>query len=95
MELVELKDKEFDKFAINHEYGSFLQNSYWGRIKEYNGWSHVILGIKETITPVETESKIILNFVAHVEIILYIFSASTTLYSQTLTSDLTTLTIST
>ena len=47
MELVELKDKEFDKFAINHEYGSFLQNSYWGKIKEYNGWSHVILGIKD------------------------------------------------
>ena len=37
MELVELKDNEFDKFAINHEYGSFLQNSFWGKIKEVNG----------------------------------------------------------
>lgn len=47
MELIELKDAEFDKFAINHEYGSFLQNSFWGKIKEVNGWNHVILGVKD------------------------------------------------
>ena len=47
MELIELNEKEFDKFAENHKYGTFMQNSYWGKHKSNSGWKYVILGVKE------------------------------------------------
>lgn len=47
MELISLEKKEFDEFALNHERATFMQNSYWGEIKEKNGWSYELLGVKE------------------------------------------------
>ena len=47
MELVELTEKEFDNFAVNHKYGTFMQNSYWGKHKSNSGWKYVLLGVKE------------------------------------------------
>ena len=47
MKLEKIEDKEFDKFAINHKYGTFMQNSFWGKIKSKNGWDYEIVGSKE------------------------------------------------
>ena len=47
MELVELKDKEFNDFAETHKYGTFMQNSYWGEHKSNSGWGYKLLGVKE------------------------------------------------
>ena len=37
MKLEKIGIKEFDNFAIKHKYGSFMQNSFWGKLKEKNG----------------------------------------------------------
>lgn len=41
-----LKDEEFDKYAAKSEQASFHQNSSWGKLKSYNGWNYVCLGLK-------------------------------------------------
>jgi lipid II:glycine glycyltransferase (peptidoglycan interpeptide bridge formation enzyme) len=47
MKLEKIGNKEFDNFAIKHKYGSFMQNSFWGKLKEKNGWDYELLGAKE------------------------------------------------
>ena len=47
MELVELKEEEFDKFAWEHPQGSFHQMSNWGTLKKKNGWVSHYLGLKD------------------------------------------------
>lgn len=47
MEFCELSEKEFTKFADNHEYGSFHQNISWGKLKGYNGWKTHLVGVKD------------------------------------------------
>lgn len=47
MELVELTNKEFDKYAWNHPEGSFYQISDWGELKKKNGWVPHFLGLKD------------------------------------------------
>lgn len=45
--LEKLTDKEFNEYAKNHPLSSFFQSSYWGDLKEKNGWEKHLLGIKE------------------------------------------------
>ncbi len=47
MKLVLLKEKEYQKFASNHALGNFLQTTNWGHLKEHNGWTMHLLGVKE------------------------------------------------
>lgn len=47
MKLVELKEKEYEEFATNHEQASFLQTICWAKLKEKNGWKYELLGFKE------------------------------------------------
>ncbi len=47
MELIELKENEFRKFAYNHEQASFLQTISWAKLKESTGWESKILGFKQ------------------------------------------------
>lgn len=47
MEFVKLEEKEFKKFAYNHEQASFHQTIGWGKLKEENGWTCEFLGLKE------------------------------------------------
>lgn len=47
MEFVELTKKEFDKFEENHQQSSFNQTSAWGELKKCNGWTPVLLGLKD------------------------------------------------
>ncbi len=47
MEFVELTKKEFDKFEENHEQSSFNQTSAWGELKKCNGWTPMLLGLKD------------------------------------------------
>ena len=46
MKFVKLEEREFDKFASKHPNSSFYQSSSWGHLKEANGWSMHLLGIK-------------------------------------------------
>ncbi len=47
MEFVELEEKEFDKYAKEHELCNFHQTSNWGHLKETNGWHSHFVGIKD------------------------------------------------
>lgn len=46
MKFVELEDKEFDSFAINHECSSFIEHSSFAHLKKKNGWDYKIFGLK-------------------------------------------------
>lgn len=39
--------KEFNEYAIKHSQSSFFQSSYWGDLKEKNGWKMHLVGIKK------------------------------------------------
>ena len=45
--LEKLTDKEFNEFAKGHPQSSFFQSSYWGDLKEHNGWKKHLVGIKQ------------------------------------------------
>ncbi len=45
MEFRKLTEKEFDNFAKKHENASFNQTSQWGKLKKYNNWDYVFLGL--------------------------------------------------
>ena len=50
MQIRELTQDEFilwDGFVKNHSFGSFLQTSFWARLKKKYGWDPVIIGIFE------------------------------------------------
>ncbi len=47
MELVKLEEKEFSKFALNHEQATFLQTLSWAKLKEKNGWEWELIGFKD------------------------------------------------
>lgn len=47
MKLINLEEKEFDKFALNHEQFSFYQQTSWGHLKELNGWKMHLVGYKK------------------------------------------------
>ena len=47
MKLVELEEKEFEKFAYKHEQFSFHQTKEWGKLKSNNGWKSLYLGLKD------------------------------------------------
>ena len=47
MELIKLTEKEFKDFAYNHEQATFHQTIGWGKLKETNGWSYELIGVKE------------------------------------------------
>jgi len=47
MELVKLTEEEFENYAKNHPYVSFHQTKEWGHLKETNGWSMHLLGLKD------------------------------------------------
>ena len=45
--LEKLDEKEFNDFAQSHVLSSFFQSSYWGKLKEHNGWEMHLVGMKE------------------------------------------------
>lgn len=47
MELVELSEKEFRKFAYNHPQANFYQTVEWGKLKNTNHWDMHLLGLKD------------------------------------------------
>ena len=42
-----LNEKEFMKFAENHEQASFHQTTCWGELKSMTGWESYFVGVKE------------------------------------------------
>ena len=47
MELVELNEKEFKKFADNSEQITFHQTKEWADLKSFNGWKSYFVGLKD------------------------------------------------
>ena len=47
MKFEELNEIEFTKFADNHKYGSFHQNTAWGELKSGTGWKTHLVGVKD------------------------------------------------
>lgn len=47
MELVELNEKEFKKFADTSEQITFHQTIEWGKLKSFNGWRSYFVGLKD------------------------------------------------
>lgn len=47
MKLVNLEEKEFNDFALNHKQYSFYQNTKWGHLKELNNWKIHLVGYKD------------------------------------------------
>ena len=47
MEFVELKEKEFRKFASTHPLKTFLQTPEIGKLRKKQGWNLNYVGIKE------------------------------------------------
>lgn len=47
MELVELTEEDFKKFADNHPQISFHQTHEWGELKEENDWKMHLIGLKD------------------------------------------------
>jgi len=47
MILEEISSKEFDRYAKKHPLNSFYQSSFWGILKEKNGWKKMFLALKE------------------------------------------------
>ncbi len=45
--LEKLTQKEFNEYAKNHMLSSFFQSSYWGTLKEHNGWKSHLVGLKQ------------------------------------------------
>lgn len=45
--LEKLTQKEFNEYAKNHRLSSFFQSSYWGTLKEHNGWKSHMVGLKK------------------------------------------------
>ncbi len=52
MELIELEKQEFVLFSQKHPQALFFQSPYWIEIKQTNGWSGKLLGVKEKGTVV-------------------------------------------
>lgn len=50
MEFIELKEKEFDSFARNHKYSSFLQSVEEYHIKKEEGYDCYLVGVKHEDT---------------------------------------------
>lgn len=48
MRLVKLKEKEFEKFALEHEQATFLQTISWAKLKEKNGWKWELIGFRKS-----------------------------------------------
>ena len=46
MEFCILTENEFDEFSNNHQYNSFHQISKWGKLKQLNGWTYYMVGVK-------------------------------------------------
>ena len=47
MKLIELKEKEFKKFADRHEQITFHQTINWGNLKKTNGWVPHYIGLED------------------------------------------------
>lgn len=47
MKLMEISDKEFEKFAKKHEQVTFHQTKEWGNLKKTNGWKSYLIGLKD------------------------------------------------
>lgn len=47
MKLMEISDKEFEKFAKKHEQVTFHQTKEWGNLKKTNGWKSYFIGLKD------------------------------------------------
>ena len=47
MKLVKLTSKEFENFAKKNKYVTFHQKESWGILKEHNGWSYELIGLKD------------------------------------------------
>lgn len=47
MIFTELEEKEFEEYAYKHEQFSFHQTKEWAKLKKYNGWNHIYLGLKD------------------------------------------------
>ena len=47
MKLIELTNKQFKDFAINHPLISFHQTKEWGDLKCENGWKSYLLGLED------------------------------------------------
>jgi len=47
MKLMEISDKEFEKFAKKHEQVTFHQTKQWGELKKTNGWKSYLIGMKD------------------------------------------------
>lgn len=47
MRLMEISDKEFEKFAKKHEQVTFHQTKQWGELKKTNGWKSYLIGMKD------------------------------------------------
>lgn len=45
MELIELSEKEFEKFASKHKYANFYQTKEWAKLKSGNGWDSFFIGL--------------------------------------------------
>lgn len=47
MELIELSEKEFKKFADTSDQITFHQTIEWGKLKSFNGWKSYFVGLKD------------------------------------------------
>lgn len=47
MEFIELTEEEFESVCENFEGSSFYQTTDWAKIKEFTGWIHYYLGVKQ------------------------------------------------
>ena len=47
MELINLTEKEFKKFADHHDQITFHQTKEWADLKATNGWEAHYVGLKE------------------------------------------------
>ena len=47
MNFTELNQEEFESFAYKHKLFSFHQTKEWAKLKEYNGWKNVYVGLKD------------------------------------------------
>ena len=45
--LTKLTDKEFNEFSKKHPLTTFFQSSYWGDLKQTNGWKKHLVGLKK------------------------------------------------
>lgn len=45
--LIKLTDEEFNTFSQKHPLSTFFQSSYWGDLKQNNGWYKHLVGMKK------------------------------------------------